>query len=148
MIKISSNLTFGDLEIKNGRIQIDQTLETPVFISLFGGNKEADSSTFKNPGGVKNLDWFGNLYQQKEGKELFNSKFERATLEKPIISGNIREFEKAALEDLQWLINSKAVSGVKVDISLTAKDTLKIEIMLNRNGITVGKFQYLFEVAK
>ena len=67
MIKLISDYTNGDLSIVNGKIEFDYSLETAVFLSLFGGNKEADTKEKRNPAGVENNDWFGNLYQKKNG---------------------------------------------------------------------------------
>lgn len=147
MIKLISNYTNGELDI-NRKIKTDLTLETPVFLSLFGGNKEADTKSARNPSGVNNLDWFGNIFQQAKGKSLFNSTFERKTTELSLTSGNVKEFERAIIEDLNWMLLRKIADEIKPSVSITGRDTLLITVEIIKNKKTINKYNYLYEVTQ
>lgn len=148
MIKLISNLTTGELEIKNKKIATDNTLETPVYISLFGGNVEASTTTQRNEPGIDNLDWFGNLYQKEQNKEPFNSLTEKTIKTKALVSGNIKFFEQAILSDLNWLIKNKIAKETKPVVTITGNNNLKLEITIKRPDKTEEKYQYLYEVIR
>jgi len=147
LIKLVSNYTNGELDIDR-KIKTDITLETPIFLSLFGGNKEADTKSARNPAGVDNLDWFGNVFQQSKGKSLFNSSFERKTMELSLTSGNIKEFERSIIEDLNWMIIQGIADEIKSSVSITGRDTLSITIEIIKNKKTINKYNYLYEVTQ
>lgn len=144
MIKLISNYTNGDLSIVNGKIEFDYSLETAVFLSLFGGNKKADTKEKRNPSGTENEDWFGNMYLKETGTVLFNSTFERTIIENAVVSGNLIVFEKAAVNDLNWFIQRKIADEVKAEVSIVDKDTIKITVRILKNKKTLGKYTYLF----
>lgn len=146
MIKLISTYAGADLEIKNGKISRDYTLNTPIILSLTGGNVEADTQSQRNPAGVDNLDWFGNLFMISQGQPLFNSKFERATRTLALMSGNLKEFERAANEDLDWMIQKKIAEKVEAVCSIVGTSQLKTMIYIYRSDKTKQDYQYLFEV--
>lgn len=135
MIKLISDNTNGELEEKSGKIVCDPTLWTSVFVSLFGGNKEALTQTKRNPKGVENLDYFGNLYQRNG--LLFNSEFEKITAAKPFTSGNIKRFEAAVINDTAWLVNSGRCDKIECSITIFTVNSLKITLQ-----ITINKVKY------
>lgn len=143
MIKLISDNTNGELEEKGGKIVCDPTLWTSVFVSLFGGNKEALTQTKRNPKGVENLDYFGNLYQRNG--LLFNSEFEKITASGPFTSGNIKRFEAAVINDTAWLVASGRCDKIECLITILTVNSLRIILQ-----ITVNKVKYertmLYEV--
>lgn len=143
MIKLISDNTNGELEEKSGKIVCDPTLWTSVFISLFGGNREASTQTKRNPKGVENLDYFGNLYQRNGF--LFNSEFEKITASEPFTSGNIKRFEAAVINDTAWLVTSGRCDKIECSITILTVNSLKITLQ-----ITINKIKYertmLYEV--
>jgi len=142
MIKLISNYSYGQLDLSE-RINTEKSLYTAILISLTGGNIEANSSTFRQPSGIDNNDWFGNLFQLKSGYDLYNSNFERLLKTAPLISGNLNEFESAIAEDLDWLIQRKIASSFTAEITILTKET--VEIIINIEG-SKEKYKYLFEV--
>lgn len=135
MIKLISDNTNGELEEKSGKIVCDPTLWTSVFVSLFGGNKEALTQTKRNPKGVENLDYFGNLYQRNG--LLFNSEFEKITASEPFTSGNIKRFEAAVINDTAWLVNSGRCDKIECSITILTVNSLRIILQ-----ITINKIKY------
>lgn len=132
MIKLISDNTNGELEEKGGKIVCDPSLWTSVFVSLFGGNKEALTQTKRNPKGVENLDYFGNLYQRNG--LLYNSEFEKITAAEPFTSGNIKRFEAAVINDTAWLVASGRCDKIECSITITGANSLKIilQIIINK----------------
>ena len=143
MIKLISDKTTGQLSA-SGKIELDATLETPIFISIFGGNVQGITTNDRNPSGVANLDWFGNLYLKEMNKPLFNSKFEKFLKENPLSSGNLNTLNQYALSDLQWIVNSKAVKSFSIDLEITGANSLKIEITATEPDNTKSQYQYLW----
>lgn len=148
MIKLISDGTTGQLEIINGEIETDNSLETPIFISLFGGNVEGVTTSERNEKTVDNLDWFGNLFQKNKNREYFNSLTQKTIMEKPLISGNIKFFEQAVLSDLDWLIEDKIAKEITPEITFTDINSLSIDIVITKPDNTEQKYQYLYEVTK
>ena len=143
MIKLISDKTTGQLSA-NGKIELDATLETPIFISIFGGNVQGITTNDRNPSGVDNKDWFGNLYLKEMNKPLFNSKFEKFLKENPLSSGNLNTLNQYALSDLQWIVNSKAVKSFSIDLEITGANSLKISITATEPDNTKSQYQYLW----
>ena len=144
MIKLKNYNRYGGIQIIRGKIATDHTLETPIYLSLFGGNIEAQTTSTRNPAGVENLDWFGNLYQQKQGFPLFNSSFEKILRNTVLISGNIKVFQKAIAEDLDWLVKRKIAKSISSAITITGRNSMTIEITVVKPDNTENKYQYLY----
>lgn len=144
MIKLVSDNTNGELTVESGKIACDPTIWTSVFISLFGGNREASTQTKRNPKGVENLDYFGNLYQRNG--LLFNSEFEKLTASEPFTSGNIKRFEAAVINDTAWLISTGRCDKITCSIMITGANSLRITMQLTLNQIEYQK-TFKYEVA-
>lgn len=143
MIKLISDNTNGELEEKSGKIVCDPTLWTSVFVSLFGGNREASTQTKRNPKGIENLDYFGNLYQRNG--LLFNSEFEKITASEPFTSGNIKRFEAAVINDTAWLVTSGRCDKIECSITILTVNSLKITLQIIINKIKYERTM-LYEV--
>lgn len=146
MIKIVENNSGGQIGIDQwGRPEQDSSLFTPVYLSLFGGNVEGITIADRNPDGIDNNDWFGNLTLQKDGQVLFNSKFEKIITNEPIISGNIQRFKEAALFDLNWMKEKKIAASINVEISIVNPQQLSVIVTLYKADNTEEKYEYLWE---
>jgi phage gp46-like protein len=143
MIKLISDLTTGQLSAE-GKIKLDAGIETSIFISLFGGNVGGVTTASRNPAGVENKDYFGNLYLKEIGKPLFNSKFEKYLKENPLTTGNLKKLNELVLGDLEWLVKNKAVKSFEIDFEIESANQLKIEIIAKQPNNTEKKYQYLW----
>ena len=145
MIKLSANdLRFGNIVIVNGKLATDQTFHTIIYIALFGGNIEAISRTDKNPVGVDNQDYFGNLYQQERGLTPFNSRFEKSLMDNVINANSTQIFQSKILEDLAFMKTKKMVDKISSVIIITGNDELKIVITVTKPNKTPENYQYLW----
>lgn len=143
MIKLVSDKTTGQLTAK-GKVQLDATLETPIFLSLFGGNVAGVTTKNRKPAGIKNLDWFGNLYFKEVNKPLFNSKFEKFLKENALSTGNLITLKQYALTDLDWLINLKVVKSFEISFEITGANSLKVDITAIEPDNTKKEYSYLW----
>jgi len=145
MIALKDNKTRGDFYIENGKIKTDLTLHTIIYISLFGGNTQADTPIKRRPAGVDNNDWWGNLFSIQKPEDKFNTKFERALQSIAMMSGTLKKYEQAAIEDLQWLITKKIVDSVDATASIVSAQRLKMEINVIKPGQVEEKYSYIWD---
>jgi len=145
MIKLRNYIRFGGPDLSNGYLASDGSLYTPIYISLFGGNLEADTGERRQPPGVENRDWWGNLMQDAAGESRYNSAFERAVISTPFTSAAFKEFERAIAADLDWLILAKIVKKMDSDFLLVSPRQLEITINVERPDGIEEKHQYLWE---
>jgi len=148
MIALKDNNTRGDFAIVDNVIATDLTLHTPVYISIYGGNTQADTPTKRRPAGVENLDWWGNIYSVQNPENRFNSKFERALNEIPIMSGTLKKFEQAAIEDCTWLITKKIAKSVDATASIENAQRLKIEITIEKPEKIEEKYSFIWDATQ
>ena len=145
MIALKDNGTRGDFAIINGKIRTDLTLHTIVYISLYGGNTQADTPIQRRPEGVENKDWFGNLFFVQEPENQFNSKFERALNEVALYTGNLKQYEQAAIEDLQWLIDKKIAKSVDATATIPGAQKLRIDIDIIKPDNIEERYSFIWD---
>ena len=144
MIKLASDNRYGGIQILNGKIATDQTFHTIIFIALFGGNIDQNSSPSKNKKGEESKDYFGNLYQFERGLVPFNSSLERTLRDIPIMSGSIQKYESAILEDLKFMIDKKMVKSILPSVSIKGANDLTIGITVTKPDGTPENYSYLW----
>lgn len=143
-IALKDNNTRGDFVIDvTGEFATDLTLHTPIYISLFGGNTQADTPAQKRPSGTINLDWWGNVFDRTN--PVFNTKFERALNEIPIMSGNLRLFVLAAEQDLQWLVDEGIAKSISASVRIAEAQKIVVEIDVIQPENQSEKFTYLWD---
>lgn len=144
MIALKNYVRFGGPDLTTHYLATDATLYTPIYISLFGGNIEADTQERRQPAGVENKDWWGNLFQDANGEARYNSAFERAVMNTPFTSAAYREFERAISADLDWLILAKIVKKLDSEFRIVSPRELEITINVERPEGIEEKHQYLW----
>ena len=98
-IMIFENGSGGDLNLKNDDIETISGLMNQVYLALFGGNLEQNTSDDLSELEERN-DWWGNSLLKKENQ--FNSNFERTLRTIPLNSSGLIKIENAAKEDLKY----------------------------------------------
>lgn len=126
----------GDILIDEGLFQADSSLETAVYLSLFGGNKE-DSGKVKT-----NKTWWGNTLDETSDEEKLISRFQYIITALPLSVKNIRAAEAAAVLDLQWAINLGIADKIEAEGRIKDKGWffLEIKILKNADAIFNGNF--------
>lgn len=145
MLKLLNYVRYGGPDLDGHKLNTDKTLYTPIYLSLYGGNTEADTTEERQPAGVDNLDWWGNLYQDATGEARFNSRFERTVMGTPFTSAAFKDFEKAIADDLEWLITAKIVKKLSSSFTLISQTRLEIIIYLAHPDDIEEKYQFLWE---
>lgn len=145
MIALRNYVRFGGPDLTTHYLATDSTLYTPIYISLFGGNIEADTQERRQPPGVENRDWWGNLFQNTNGEARYNSAFERTVMNTPFTSAAFREFERAISADLDWLIIDKIVKKMDSAFRIVSATVLEVTINVERPDGIEEKHQYLWD---
>lgn len=118
----------GDITVENGVIEMTGGLDTAAFLSLFGGNENCsgrDTCPFS---------WWGNFDEiDKANKYISETQFLLKTL--PAITANLRRIEDAAIRDLSWFLDKKIASSVTVAVTIPALNAIKINVIIEANGI-------------
>lgn len=122
----------GEISIENGLVGMTGGFNTAVYLALFGGNAD-DDTTMNNK---KN--WWGNLV---EPDPLFHYRSKTQYVLSRIIpiSGNLVQIEDAVETDLQKLIDFGAVDSVDATVSLidVRKVKISIEIIADSEKIEI-----------
>jgi phage gp46-like protein len=132
----------GDIRIDNGLFVGDQTFNTAVYLSLFGGNKD-------DPGKVKNnKTWWGNLIPGTQEDEKMVSRFQAIITAIPMTTKNILEANNAAELDLKWIVDE----GIADKVTASGKAgqgnqfLLTVDIQESGNSIYENTFAVFWKV--
>ncbi len=103
----------GEINILNGLVEVTDTMETAVYLSLFGGT-----------------DWWGNLDEATQ--------FARYIAQTGgLVSGlawtspNLVRIRDAVLRDLRWLTAGGYATLVEVEVTVPELDNLLIEVRID-----------------
>lgn len=124
----------GDLSLQNNDIVTTDSIINSIYIALFGGNIE-QNTTNDIEVGVERSDWFGNAL----GLD-YNSNFERTLLEVALNSAGISKLENAAKEDLKYLND---IVEYTVNITIDSIDRMTLIVSLQN-----VKVKYIFDQLK
>lgn len=102
----------ADITVDNGFINITDSLETSVFISLLGGSS----------------DYWGNTVAIDEDEKL-QSQFQDLLQKTTATTRDLLKLQTAGLNDLDWLKNKGFVTTI--DIGLTMIDAKRLKIFVN-----------------
>jgi phage gp46-like protein len=114
----------GELSVKNGIVELTDSIDTAVILSLFGGNDDdaGDDSTLARS-------WWGNTAitdltrrQRSETQYLLRSL--------PLIPANLKRIEDAASRDLAWLTASRIATFVRTRATMPGLNRVKLEVFI------------------
>jgi len=125
----------GDIEVRDGLVEMGGGLETAAYLSLFGGNEDDDGLAGNN----KN--WWGNLGEIDPAKQ-YRSETQNLLRGVPATSGNLRRIEDAASRDLSWFVSERVASSVTVSASMPGVNRIKITVDIEANGIE-SRFEFV-----
>jgi phage gp46-like protein/photosystem II stability/assembly factor-like uncharacterized protein len=124
----SDNFDF-DLNIFNGDIIRDDDLQTAVIISLFSDARATDDDMqgrFDNPRG-----WFAG----EVGSLLW-------LLERAKTTDDLKRYEDAAAESLQWLVSDGVAESVSVSIARSDTYAYSVSVEIKKPKNLVHKYQF------
>jgi hypothetical protein len=109
----------GDIQLDDGFVVMTKYLETSVYLCLFGGNFNDDSSQ-----STYNKQWWGNFGESSELS--YRGRLQSLLIGRPLTSASIAPIEEAAAADIIDGLSS-VLSSVDVSASLSLK---RVDLMI------------------
>lgn len=113
----------GDLSFFDGLIEMTGGFETATYLSLFGGNIDDNGTEL-----TKSKEWWGNKLETNNEDRKLVSRTQNALRGLPATPANLNIIQQLILLDLNWFIESNIVEIIQIDLSIPAKNRIKIEI--------------------
>ncbi|MCL2093826.1 MAG: hypothetical protein FWH12_06490 [Treponema sp.] len=126
----------GDVAIADGFFISDRALDTAVYLSLFGGNKE-DNGKVKN-----RKTWWGNTLRGVSENQKLVSRFQAIIFGLPMTTKNILDAEEAARLDLEWLISEKLADEIVADGRAVSNKRFDLKIQITSGEKIIFKNTY------
>lgn len=126
-VKLFQTDNEGDIEVRDGVVEMSGGLETAAYLSLFGGNEDDDGR------GDSPATWWGNLGETDEARQ-YRSETQNILRALPATSGNLRRVEDAARRDLQWFTVYRVASALSVSASMPGVNRVKITVNIEAYG--------------
>ena len=136
----------GDILISNNDMTLVETLFQQVYIRLFGGNTEANTTGSEIEGRQRD-DWWGNslLFSDTPEKQ-FNSNTERVLDNVALNTSGRIDIKRAVESDLNSLSN---ISDITVNVVILAHDKVQISVMLQKpDGEEDKILQFIWDNAR
>lgn len=136
----------GEILVLNNDVSLVESLYQQVYLALFGGNIEANT-TGSETETQERQDWWGNsLFFPDESSKQFNSNTERV-LDNVVLntSGRI-EIQRAVEDDLKYL---SSVATITVNVYIISENRVEIRVFLQRpNALEDKLFQFIWDNAE
>ncbi|MFW6156785.1 MAG: hypothetical protein ACOC7J_05650 [Armatimonadota bacterium] len=123
-VLLTNTLDGGEIHADGGVIEMSGGLETAVYLSLFGGNRE-DEQRAGDP-----MQWWGNLSEDDPARR-YRSETQRILTGLPATSANLLRVEDAVRRDLRPLIDEGVIRSVEVAVSLTGPKRVRIRVRID-----------------
>lgn len=136
----------GELLVLNNDISLVETLFQQVYLRLFGGNIEANTTGTEIEGQQRN-DWWGNtlLFNNRKDKQ-FNSNTERVLDNVTLNTSGRIDIKRAVESDLNNLSN---IADINVNIVILSHNKVEISILLQKPDDTEDKIlQFIWDNAR
>lgn len=123
-----SNGNGGDIQYVGNDIAVINGKENQVYLALFGGNVEGDTTSVNSNSGW----WGNNLFHKGRDDRQFNSKTERTLNTTALNSAGRAKIENAIKDDLKFLQDRGA--DVTVEVTIPSVNTVKMIIRVKYPG--------------
>lgn len=126
-VLLQQTLDGGDITVENGVVKMTGKFDTAVYLSTHGGNEDdpGDSDTTQM--------WWGNI-DETVSERQYRSKTQHLLRTLPAISSNIPVIQDAVKDDLQWFLDAKIASDIRVDVTLPRRNTVQITGYIEAQG--------------
>jgi phage gp46-like protein len=119
----------GEIDIVNGQTAMDDTIETAVYLSLFGGNNDDGGGDADKP-----KEWWGNKIERVQERKM-RSELQSVLHGLPLVPANLRIIEDAASADLAWMTETALATFVSATATMPgARNTVKLAIKAEIQG--------------
>lgn len=126
-VKLYQTPDGGEIDVRDGLVDMSGGLETAAYLSLFGGN-EGDDGRDENP-----HNWWGNL-DEIDPARRYRSETQNILQALALSTGNLRRVEDAARRDLAWFTASNVASSVSVAASIPGLNRIKLTVDIEAYG--------------
>lgn len=126
-VKLFQTDNEGEINVRDGLVQMGGGLETAAYLSLFGGNEDDDGLA------ENNKTWWGNLDEIDPARQ-YRSETQNLLRAIPATSGNLRRIEDAAARDLAWFIAERVASSVSVSAGIPGVNRIKLTVDIEADG--------------
>jgi hypothetical protein len=120
----------GDISIKNGDIEMTDSILQQPYIAHFGGNLEANT-TGEEIEGEERFDWWGNMLIPNQDNQI-NSNLERTLTKVALNSSGFKTIQIAATNDLDFITDE---ANVTINLALNGLDKLKLSDILDQKQV-------------
>jgi len=118
----------GEMRILNSDLLLTETIYQTIYLALYGGNVEQDT-TSEETDLEENFDYWGNqLFYSNNPDKWFNSQTERVLSTVALNGEGRRLIEDAVNADLQFLNN---VVNFEVEVSISSNNRAEIAIFIS-----------------
>jgi len=118
----------GEMRILNSDLLMAETIYQTIYLALYGGNVEQDT-TSEETDLEENFDYWGNqLFYSNNPDKWFNSQTERVLSTVALNGEGRRLIEDAVNADLQFLNN---VVNFEVEVSISSNNRAEIAIFIS-----------------
>jgi phage gp46-like protein len=126
-VKLFQTDNDGEINVRDGLVQMGGGLETAAYLSLFGGNEDDDGLA------ENTKTWWGNLDEIDPARQ-YRSETQNLLRAIPATSGNLRRIEDAAGRDLAWFITERVASSISVSASIPGVNRIKLTVDIEADG--------------
>lgn len=119
----------GEMLLKNNDISLVNSLFQQIYLSLFGGNLEANTQGNEIEGQIREDWWANSLLFNESEKRQFNSNTERVLNTTALNSSGRNKIINAVETDLRFL---KEIADIKVNVKILSEKKCEIIISLNQ----------------
>lgn len=133
-VRLRNTLDGGEIRYTNGRVELDDTPESAVYLSLFGGNQRDSGTQADDP-----QMWWGNRTEQDESRHL-RSETQNILQSLPSIPANLRRVEDAMRNDLDWMIREQVASVIEVSATMPAPK--RVDLTVDLELASGNRFQF------
>lgn len=144
-ILLFENGNGGEILVLNNDVALVEILYQQVYIMLFGGNLEANT-TGNEISGQRRDDWWGNslLFGDDVAKQ-FNSNTERVLDNVALNTSGRIDIIRAVEADL---ITLKSIANISINVVILSHSKIKIEVKLEKPETLENKlFQFIWDNA-
>jgi len=110
----------GEINFTSGIVELTNTPETAVYLSLFGGNEE-DDGRGDNP-----LTWWGNIDETDPARQ-YRSETQFLLQSMALVPRNLRRLEDAVKRDLAWF----QAKTLNVIATIPAVNRIKLVVQID-----------------
>jgi len=128
----------GEIELdENNFIVNDESFETSIYLTLFGGNKKDDGTPSK-----RKYAYWGNLLEKNNPERRLISRTQNILEGLPATSENLLKVKEAIKLDMKWYFEEAIIDNLEIITTIPEKNKIYIELRGMKNKNTIFDLKY------